>query len=193
MCHEGIQGSLQHQTAPPTKTSCCICGSNCLSKQPSPSACCGNLGLTHISQCMPNSMGTLTSFASSGTSVIAHEKPTQCRTWNPHGFEGCHVGSSMEHHQCHCICHAKMHCECAATLSHQQHCPHALSTLASKQTKGTTASQTESNNSLTVVPCIPMLPSTAKPVKCFSSHPQQCFAPFRTSCLQPCGRLLLPR
>jgi hypothetical protein len=35
-----------------------------------------------------------------GTKVLIHEKPTQRRSWSPHGVEGWYVGPAMEHYRC---------------------------------------------------------------------------------------------
>ena len=38
-----------------------------------------------------------------GTRVIAHEKPTQRRTWDPHGADGWYLGPAQEHYRCYKI------------------------------------------------------------------------------------------
>ena len=35
-----------------------------------------------------------------GTKILVHETPTQCRTFSPHGIEGCYIGPSLDHYHC---------------------------------------------------------------------------------------------
>jgi hypothetical protein len=41
-----------------------------------------------------------TSFAPPGCKIIAHEKPTKRRTWEPHGKHGYSLGPAMHHYRC---------------------------------------------------------------------------------------------
>jgi hypothetical protein len=41
-----------------------------------------------------------TAFAPSGCKIIAHEKPSQWRTWAPHGQLGYSLGPAMHHYRC---------------------------------------------------------------------------------------------
>ena len=41
--------------------------------------------------------------APQGTHVIVHEKPSQCRTWAPHGINIWYVGPALDRYQCHHI------------------------------------------------------------------------------------------
>ena len=44
-----------------------------------------------------------TPMAPPGTRVVAHETPTQRRTWAPHGVDGWYIGRSPEHYRCYRI------------------------------------------------------------------------------------------
>jgi hypothetical protein len=41
-----------------------------------------------------------TAFAPPGCNIIAHEKPSQRRTWAPHGQPGYSLGPAMHHYRC---------------------------------------------------------------------------------------------
>jgi hypothetical protein len=41
-----------------------------------------------------------TSFAPPGCNIIAHEKPSQRRSWEPHGQPGYSLGPAMHHYRC---------------------------------------------------------------------------------------------
>jgi hypothetical protein len=41
-----------------------------------------------------------TAFAPPGCKIIAHEKPSQRRTWAPHGQPGYSLGPAMHHYRC---------------------------------------------------------------------------------------------
>jgi hypothetical protein len=41
-----------------------------------------------------------TPMAPPGTKIVVHEKPTQRRTWDPHGVDGWYVGPATEHYRC---------------------------------------------------------------------------------------------
>ena len=73
-----------------------------------------------------------TPLAPPGTRVIVHEKPTQRRTWAPHGIDGSYVGPAMDHYQCYRVWIPSTHAEriadtiqffptllCTPTLSHR--------------------------------------------------------------------------
>jgi hypothetical protein len=45
-----------------------------------------------------------TAFAPPGCNIIAHEKPSQRRTWAPHGQHGYSLGHAMHHYRCQNIC-----------------------------------------------------------------------------------------
>ena len=46
-----------------------------------------------------------------GTRVIVHEKPTQRRTWAPHGVDGWYIGPAMDHYQCYRVWIPSTHAE----------------------------------------------------------------------------------
>ena len=52
-----------------------------------------------------------TPLAPPGTRVFVHEKPTQRRTWGPHGIDGWYVGPAMDHYQCYRIWIPSTHAE----------------------------------------------------------------------------------
>jgi hypothetical protein len=41
--------------------------------------------------------------ASPGTRIIAHETPSQRRTWTPHGQDGWYIGPALEHYRCYTV------------------------------------------------------------------------------------------
>jgi hypothetical protein len=41
-----------------------------------------------------------TAFGPPGCKIIAHEKPSQIRTWEAHGQPGWYLGSAMHHYRC---------------------------------------------------------------------------------------------
>ena len=41
-----------------------------------------------------------TPMAQPGTKVVAHLKPEQRKSWDPHGNNGWYVGPSLEHYRC---------------------------------------------------------------------------------------------
>jgi hypothetical protein len=53
---------------------------------------------------MPNSMVILISTGSPwrphGTRIIAHEKPDQRSSWDPHGVDGYYLGPALDHYRC---------------------------------------------------------------------------------------------
>ena len=55
-----------------------------------------------------------TPLAPPGTCVIVHEKPTQPRTWSPHGIDGWYIGPPMDHYQCYRIWIPSTHEKCIA-------------------------------------------------------------------------------
>ena len=52
-----------------------------------------------------------TPLAPPGTRVIVHEKPTQRRTWAPHGIDGWYIGPAMDHYQCYRVWIPSTHAE----------------------------------------------------------------------------------
>ena len=54
---------------------------------------------------------TRTPLAPLGTCVIVHEKPTQRRTWAPHGVDGWYIGPAMDHYQCYRVWIPSTHAE----------------------------------------------------------------------------------
>ena len=54
---------------------------------------------------------TRTLLAPPGTCVIVHEKPTQRRTWAPHGVDAWYIGPAMDHHQCYRVWIPSTHAE----------------------------------------------------------------------------------
>ena len=54
---------------------------------------------------------TCTPLAPPGTPVIDHEKPTQRRTWAPHGVDGWYIGPAMDHYQCYRVWIPSTHAE----------------------------------------------------------------------------------
>ena len=52
-----------------------------------------------------------TPLAPPGTRVIVHEKPTQRRTWAPHGIDGWYVGPALDHYQCYRVWIPSTHAE----------------------------------------------------------------------------------
>ena len=52
-----------------------------------------------------------TPLAPPGTRVIVHEKPTQQRTWAPHGIDGWYVGPALDHYQCYRVWIPSTHAE----------------------------------------------------------------------------------
>ena len=55
-----------------------------------------------------------TPLAPPGTRVIVHEKPTQRRTWAPHGVDGWYIGPALDHYQCYHVWIPSTHAECIA-------------------------------------------------------------------------------
>ena len=54
---------------------------------------------------------TRTPIAPLGTCIIVHEKPTQRRTWAPHGVDGWYIGPAMDHYQCYRVWIPSTHAE----------------------------------------------------------------------------------
>ena len=52
-----------------------------------------------------------TLLAPPGTQVIVHEKPTQRRTWAPHGIDGWYIGPALDHYQCYRVRIPSTHAE----------------------------------------------------------------------------------
>ena len=52
-----------------------------------------------------------TPLAPPGTRVIVNEKPTQRRTWAPHGVDGWYIGPAMDHYQCYRVWIPSTHAE----------------------------------------------------------------------------------
>ena len=52
-----------------------------------------------------------TPLAPPGTRVIVHEKPTQRRTWAPHGIDGWYIGPALDHYQCYRVWIPSTHAE----------------------------------------------------------------------------------
>ena len=52
-----------------------------------------------------------TPLAPPGTRVIVHEKPTQWRTWAPHGIDGWYIGPALDHYQCYRVWIPSTHAE----------------------------------------------------------------------------------
>ena len=52
-----------------------------------------------------------TPLAPPGTRVIIHEKPTQRRTWAPHGIDGWYIGPALDHYQCYRVWIPSTHAE----------------------------------------------------------------------------------
>ena len=52
-----------------------------------------------------------TLLAPPGTQVIVHEKPTQRRTWAPHGIDGWYIGPALDHYQCYRVWIPSTHAE----------------------------------------------------------------------------------
>ena len=52
-----------------------------------------------------------TPLAPPGTRVIVHEKPSQRRTWAPHGIDGWYIGPALDHYQCYRIWIPSTHAE----------------------------------------------------------------------------------
>ena len=52
-----------------------------------------------------------TPLAPPDTRVIVHEKPTQWRTWAPHGIDGWYIGPALDHYQCYRVWIPSTHAE----------------------------------------------------------------------------------